>query len=78
MDDKGQVELRKGEENWLGARSKLKPMELEATTIMSDARTERTDESEGFNNRLRATTALDTTALSEDTEAAGTESEGVR
>jgi len=45
---------------------------------MSDARTERTDESEGFNNRLRATTALDTTALSEDTEAAGTESEGVR
>ena len=77
MDGKGQEELSKGEENWLGARSKLKPMEVGATTIMSDAGTERTDESEGFNNRLRATTAPDAT-MSKDTEAARTESKRAR
>jgi len=76
MDGKGQEELSKGEENWLGARSKLKPMEVGATTIMSDAGTERTDESEGFNNRGQSDNCArhdnkmsDVTAMSEATEA---------
>ena len=60
-------------------------MEVEATTIMFDAGTERTDETEGFNNRgqsdncaRRNNKMSDVTAMSEATEAAGTESERVR